>query len=245
MNKYDKVMREIVDYLAGTRFSRPHSPAVDRGPIQGSSEAEIEEAEDRIGRKLPAAMRAWYRVAGKVPPYLNDHDADFSLRDLVESQTQYGIGQDSHWGRSKSVLFFSSRLGDNFLMVDTGIGDPDDPPVFRFGDDDSSYRIVESAYSVFMREMWLEWLEIPEKDRREDTFKSQEYFIHVIRQEAKHLRQYLIEDIYQEDLDRGEITGPRDFQARWIAEFSASDIWQKFQVEGLRFPYNWVIPPPH
>jgi hypothetical protein len=242
VNKYDKLMREIVDYLDGTIFSQPYSSAVDRGPIQGSSDAEIEQAEDRIDRKLPAAVKAWYRVAGKVPPYLNDHDADFSLRDLVESQTLYGHAQGSTWRQPKTVLIFSSRLGDQFLMVDTGIGDPDDPPVFRLGDENTSYRIVEPAYSVFMREMWLQWLEYCELDPRENTFKSQQYSIHAIRQEAEHLRQYLIEDVYQEDIDRDEITGPQAFQTRWIAEFSASDTWQKFQVEGLRFPYNWEIP---
>src|SRR3954467_14730764 len=86
MNKYDTLMREIVDYLKGTRLAKAGKHRVDKGSILGSTYLEIQAAEQEIGKRLPAALKAWYRAAGAVPPYLYDYDADFSLQDLKRAQ---------------------------------------------------------------------------------------------------------------------------------------------------------------
>lgn len=83
MDKYLSLMQAIVDYLDGTWLSRADHPALtDRGKIRGVSEQEIAKVEVEIGKKLPQSLRAWHLVAGEVPPYLYDYDADYSLRDL-------------------------------------------------------------------------------------------------------------------------------------------------------------------
>jgi len=53
----------------------------------------------------------------------------------------------------------------------------------------------------------------------------------------------LVEQIYQEDLKRDEITGPTVFQKRWIEVFDSSEIKKKFDEVEAMYPYYWVEAP--
>ncbi len=154
-------MRETINLLKGTRLSKPtpYPPLVDKGPIRGNTEDEIDETERRIGKKLPASLRAWYRVAGAVPPYWYDYDADFSLQDLIRAQeTAYELThREAKWEITDNIIPFSQRIGDQFLFIDVNEGDPDDPSVYHCLDGDLP-KHVNQAFSVFIRKSCLDWL---------------------------------------------------------------------------------------
>lgn len=258
MDKYDRLMQEIVAYLQGTWLAKAPDNNYrfhDRGPISGSSEAEIEEAEQHVGKKLPAALKAWYRVAGKVPPYLNDHDADYSLDDLLRTQeTVVDMMEEAtyDWRPKKEYLPFSHRLGEQFMFVDVTGKDANDPPVFLYWE--GTEEQVAVSLTCYIRELWLGWLDFnPQhqenlreiwrrtKTRDEELLRIQ--LVRALRSDAYQFRKQLIEKIHQEDLAHDEITGPRQFQERWLEAFSKSEVWQKMQSEGLRMPYGWITPP--
>lgn len=258
MDQYDKFMRQLVDYLDGTWLSkRTRPPLPDLGPIKGSSDAEIEQAEAQIGKSLPASLKAWYRVAGKVPPYVYDYDADFSVQDLIAAQTtarKLSQAVHSQWELTESLVPFSQRIGEQFLMVDVSKGCSDDPPVFHFLEGKAFPMQSSVAFSAFMREEWLGWLERRHwgernklwmegwRTKSKDEWLARKHVLDALESEAHQFRISLVEQVYQEDLERHEITGPREFQERWVAEFFAGEIWKKYQSEGLSYPYNWITP---
>jgi hypothetical protein len=258
MDKYDRLMQEIVAYLQGTWLAKAPDGHLDWGPITGSSEAEIEEAEKQIGKKIPAALKAWYRVAGKIPPYINDYDANNSLRDFLRAQetaVALTAEQGAEWTLTDTMLPFSQRIGEQFVFVDTTLDDPDDPPVFHFMEGDDKSHQVSKAFSNNIREELLSWLDFPawDKENRHEigSWQSKGYeswlarkrIMDTLRGEAAGFRRQLIAKIHDEDLVRNEITGPRQFQERWLETFPRSEIWRKLQSEGLRMPFDWIDPP--
>jgi hypothetical protein len=255
MDKYDQFMQEIVDYLKGTWLAKANQYMTDDGPIRGSSEAEIEAVEQEIGKKIPAALKAWYRVAGAVPPYLNDYDATNSLQDFRNAQeVAFGFtrGEASQWKITDHMLPFSQRMGEQFIFVDTSQGNPDDPPVFHFSEGHNLPTQVDMAFSVSMRGKWLIWLDhkgwndqiIKEmRHKNVDEWLARKKVLNILDTEVREFRQELAARIYQEDMTKDVLTGPRAFQERWKKEFAASDVWQKLKTEGLRFPYDFIDPP--
>ena len=259
MDKYEKLMREIIEFLQGTRFFQPRYVGVAHsGPVQGCSDDEIEEAERATGIKLPAALKAWYRVAGAVPPYLNDYDADHSLDDFKRSQeTAAELTQDENceWELTEDIIPFSQRIGEQFLFVSTREGNSNDPSVFHFMEGNAQPRQISVAFTAYIREMWLEGLDFPAqseerineigswREKGYDDWMARKRIIDNLRAEASTVRRQLLETVHQEDLAKDEITAPRAFQERWLHEFSSSETWQKLQKEGLRMPFGWVDPP--
>lgn len=243
MDKYDRLMQEIVAYLQGTWLAKAPDNNYrfhDRGPISGSSEAEIEEAEQHVGKKLPAALKAWYRVAGKVPPYFYDYDMDLSIKDFLNAQeTAVELTQEEYaeWQLTDNILPFSQRIGEQFLFVDTALGEAEDPPVFHCMEGEHPTPVTV-AFSCYIREAWLQWLNV---SNEEPLTHSQ--LVEVLRTEANEFRCQLIERVHHEDLTHDEITGPRQFQERWLEAFSKSEVWNRMQSEGLRMPYGWITPP--
>jgi hypothetical protein len=68
-------------------------------------------------------MKAWYFVAGAVPPYLNDHDADYSLRDLRHAQetaVELTQDEDCEWKLDKFIIPYPQKTSS------TGKTGPDD-----------------------------------------------------------------------------------------------------------------------
>ena len=256
MDKYDQFMQEIIDYLKGTWLAKAGQYWVDKGPIRGSTDAEIEIVEQEVGKKLPAALKAWYRVAGAVPPYLRDHDADSSLQDFKNSQEvalDFTQDEASQWKITNDMFPFSQRMGEQFIFVDTSKGNPDDPPVFHFMEGDALPKQVDVAFSASMRNKWLIWLDhqvwneqiIKEMRRNKDIdeWLARKRILDNLDAETRAFRKELINRIYQEDLTKDILTGPRAFQERWKKEFAASEVWQKLKREGLRFPYDFIDAP--
>ena len=188
----------------------------------------------------------------------DDYDADFSLNDLLRAQetaeqlTQF---ETCKCKLTPNSVPFSQRIGEQFLMVHSDQEFSDDPPVFHFMEESERPRQVDIAFSNFIREMWLEWLDFPawsrENSQEIHSWREKGYadeltrkrVVDALREEVRVFRNSLIERVHLEDVARDEITGPQAFQERWIAEFSESEIWKRMQVEGMRFPYNWTRPP--
>jgi hypothetical protein len=258
VNKYEKLMQEIVEYLDGTWLASWNgNPAIQhRGPIRGNSEDEIEAVEQKIGRKLPSSMKAWYRRAGAVPPYLYDYDADHSLQDFQRAQkTARELTQDENckWKLTDTIFPFSQRIGEQFNFVNTQDSNPDDPPVFHYMETHAQPSQVDIAFTIYIREIWLEWLDasaanqeiIREMSTRHDkkVWLARKHVLEALDAEVREFRRQLLEVVHQEDLGRNLITSPRVFQERWLQEFPKSEIWDKLQKEGLRMPFNWIDPP--
>ncbi len=255
MDKYDRFMQEMIAYLQATWLAKSRPPGTDRGAIRGSTESEIEEVEQQIGKKLPAALKAWYRVAGAVPPYLNDHDADFSLEDLKRAQeTAVDLvqGEDCDWELTDAILPFSQRMGGQFLFVDTSKGNVNDPPVFLYVENEAQPYPSSAAFTCSIREKWLIWLDFPKRNKEvvnqiglfRENWMSRKRIIDTLRAQVLQLRNQLIETIHQEDLGRDVVSGPRIFQERWLQAISSSEIKQKLLSEGLEIPFNWIETPP-
>lgn len=158
MDKYENLMREIVDFLDGTMVSKARSGMPDFGPIRGCSPETIQRVEEEIGKKLPLAMKAWYLAAGEVPPYVYDHDLDYSIRDLLKSQeTAARLTQDEEcqWELSEAIIPFAQRSGEQFLFVDISKENPEDPPVYHYYEFTAYPSQAAATFSAFMRDRWL------------------------------------------------------------------------------------------
>jgi hypothetical protein len=206
---YDSFMQSIIYYLAGTWLAKPHALLADKGSIAGSTDDEIDAAERRIGRALPAALRAWYRVAGKVPPSLQDHDADFSLRNLTDVHSTLADHLTDEpgepWLAPPSAVVFSVRLADQCLYVDPAEGAADDLPVYHFMFGAAAVRQVDGAFSSFMRETWLDWLEFVASNAERQT-SSQRKSQAAWAADVSDLRTQLIARVHAEDVQRGALT---------------------------------------
>jgi hypothetical protein len=246
MNKYEKLMQDIVEYLDGTWDG---NPAIHhRGPIRDNSEGEIEAVEQKIGRKLPSSMKAWYRRAGAVPPYLYDYDADH-FDDFQRSQeTARELTQDENckWKLNDHIFPFTQRVGEQFNFVNTQDSNPDDPPVFHYIEMDNHPSEVDIAFTTYIREIWLEWLDSSAayeqiiREMKKPAWLARKHVVGALDSEVRRFRRQLIEIVHREDLGRNVITGPRQFQERWLEEFPKSEIWGKLQKEGLSMPFNWI-----
>ena len=161
-------MREIIEYLNGTWLSKASRPPLyDRGPIRGSTIPEVEAVELEIQKKLPLAMKAWYRVAGTVPPYLYDYDANYSFEDFKRAQVtaiELTQAENCDWHLNSSIIPFSQRLGEQFIFVDVRDGNPDDPAVYHYSEGEAQPRRVDVAFTTHIREVWLGWLDFPAWD---------------------------------------------------------------------------------
>jgi len=193
-------MQEIVLFLQGTPFAKSSYPMTNRGAIQGSSKAEIETAEYKTGKKIPMALYAWYHAAGKVPPYVNNYDADHSLDDFKAAQeTAVSLtkAQNLSWQLDGSIIPFSQRIGEQFLFVDLKNANVENPPVFQYPEAELRPNKISLAFTSYIREVWIEWLNV-----------SASYTEFVWSDEANDLRQKFIEAVHQEDLVKDSFTSP-------------------------------------
>jgi hypothetical protein len=247
--RYDKLMRDIIDYIAGTKLAQT--------PITGCSADQIAQAEETIGKKLPPSLVAWYRHMGENPPSWNDYDADFSIRDLTAAQEtarKLTSLPECQWTLTEQILPFSQRIGEQFLFVDMS-SDPVDPPVYHYMECEPDAQPIDIAFSVHIREGVLEWLdtfrpseymrEIGEwREKPNAEWLKRKHILDALYAEADEIRKDLLETVHDEDIAADTITSPRAFQERWIAEFSSTETWVKFQKEGLRMHFGWITPPP-
>ena len=255
MDKYEKLMREIIDSLDGTWLVKAAPPQTGKEPIRGCSPETIQRVAGEIGKKLPRVMQAWYLVAGEVPPYLGDQDADYSIQDLLRTQeiaADLTRQEGNQWQLAENMIPFLQRLHEQFLFVAVSEGDPEDPPVYRYLKGATHPTQASIAFSAYMRETWLGWLEFPAwsweniqevrlvKGKGEETRLKREQLRSALHQEAREVRNKLICQAYREDIRRGRITGPKEFQRRWVREFSQTETWKRFQAAGLRMPFGWI-----
>jgi SMI1 / KNR4 family (SUKH-1) len=258
LNKYEQIMLEIDDFLDGTWLSQPNHGLLHENtdPIKGATLEAIHKFEEEIGHKLPISMIAWYQYFGEIPPHWNsEHDADFSLRDLRRAQEiahTLTKANECKWELSNSVISFSQRLDSQFLFVDIGRVNADDPPVFHYMELDAYPDQTAPAFSTFIRETWLSWLDFPEWDKEvrrylsgnsHPTWMERKKVFNEYERETRKIRWELIDQVCQEDAAKDSITGPRAFQERWIDKFSQTETWKKFQNAGLRMPFGWITPP--
>src|SRR5262249_658601 len=134
-------------------------------------------------------------------------------------------------------------------------GDPEDPPIYHYTEGNKSPDFVDVAFSAHIREVWLEWLDISEQQqeiyRETSTPQARKYedwmvrkrVIDALHEETRQFRWRLLETVYREDVSKDRFTSPREFQERWLREFTLSETWLKLQEAGLRTLYGWIDPP--
>lgn len=246
VNKYDVLMQQILEFIQGTWLAEQ--------PIAGCTDEEIARVEQSIGKKFPAALTAWYRCFGKHPPQTRDYDMDFSLADLMRAQNTARIFTempDSVWRMPANFLPFSQRTGDQMLMLDLSTGD--DPVVYHYleGEDSASYMSI--AFSAYMREGVLEWLNthpyhnpfhaVQRTPESEPRSRQDLWVLDDLKRQIGDMRQAFVERIHNEDAGRDSITEPGEFQQRWMEYFTTTEVWQRMKDFDLTMPFGWITPP--
>ncbi|GIK66507.1 MAG: hypothetical protein BroJett018_43010 [Chloroflexota bacterium] len=249
INKYNLFMRQIQFFIGGTALGKG-------GAVRGCTPETIRRTETDLGKPMPLALKAWYQHFGERPIWY-DYDADYSIRDLRETQEIVNAllsYEKIQWEHKDAVLAFSSRLGEQLLLVE--LNGEEDPPVYHYMEEDIRPTLVSIAFTTHVRSVIIglfEGASYQEEYSRVvlrsnmwqglETWEEKRKLFDDLFEEAHLIRKQLTEDIHQRDQKRGFITPPMSFQKQWIAEFSKSATWVKFQEAGLRMPYGWVCPP--
>ncbi len=248
-NKYDLFMRRLRLFIRGTGLGR--------GGVHGCAPETIKRMESDLGKPLSLSLKTWYLYFGNKPPAWYDHDADYSVEDFYRTQE---IAQDLfayeefQWERKENILAFSSRLGEQLMFLD--LNGEEDPPVYHYMEENHEPTLINIAFTAHIRNAIIGWFEgaiFQEEYSRvvirsniwrglEDWQEKKKYF-EALYEETRLMRGQFTETIHQKDQKRGFITPPMSFQKQWIAEFSKSATWVKFQEAGLRMPYGWICPP--
>lgn len=245
IDKYDIFMQELIVDLTGT-WVDAGIMMPKKGAMQGSTEDEITAVEQEIGKQLPAALKAWYQVAGEVPPDINNYDLDYSLADFKRAQeTAADFAQwfeESEKKRLSEMMPFSQRIGEVCLFLELNHDNVDDPPVF-ISVEAEPLQQVDIAFTTYIRETCMSFLE-PEVPGIRLSYEPEiRKYRRGLYEQAQQIRKELIEIVHQEDLVRDTITGVQGFQERWLNHEPAIEIGRKIENEGLLPPYNWKIPP--
>ena len=128
MDNYNEQLRRILELTIGLRDDR-----------FGYAEAEIDEAEQRLGVRLPQALRAMYRYVGRHPLWREAHHR------LVEP-AKLAIEE----GRLVFLLEVQNVVQMLLLADDLGLGDP---PVYQFQPADPEQLYKErSALALYLLE---------------------------------------------------------------------------------------------
>ncbi|MCQ3932237.1 MAG: hypothetical protein DPW16_17445 [Chloroflexi bacterium] len=248
-NKYDLFMRRLRLFIRGTGLGK-------RG-VHGCTPETIKQMEIEIGEPIPLALKTWYLYFGNKPPAWYDHDADYSVQDFYRTQR---VAQDLlayeafQWEHKENILAFSSRLGEQLMFLD--LNGEEDPPVYHYMEQHIAPTPMSIAFSAYIRAVVIDWFEGPIFQKEYfrivqggqawpelETWQERRKSFHDLYEEARLIRKQLTETIHQKDQKRGFLTPPMSFQKQWIAEFSKSATWIKFQEAGLRMPYSWICPP--
>jgi hypothetical protein len=86
----------------------------------GLLDAEIVTAEERLGARLPAVLREWYRVAGK-------------RTDLTVTQVGLRLPDELEWSDGGLVCFSEAGRGTNRWVIRRDDLTQTDPPMYRDG----------------------------------------------------------------------------------------------------------------
>lgn len=221
--------------------------------LEGIPLGEISQAEDTIGKKIPLALRVWYQWAGRYSGKINMHDMDFTIRDLLHTQTIHRMMNDPacQWRISPVTLPFSSHIGEQMLLVWLDMGD--DPPVYRY-DEGEAYPVQESiSFSSYIRDRIIGFIDgalysLTESKRDKILQKANSSFQTMLQVssafwlQTEKLNKELIEQIHTEDVARGEITTPEMFQDRFVEKLAQTDLAQQALDSGVWLRRNWVFP---
>lgn len=248
-NKYDLFMRRLRLFIRGTGLGK-------RG-VHGCTPETIKQMEIEIGKPIPLALKTWYLYFGNKPPAWYDYDADYSVEDFYRTQRvaqRLFAYEEFQWERKENILAFSSRIGEQLMFLD--FNGEEDPPVYHYWEQEPYPTLYSIAFSGHMREEIIAWFEGPMYAREYQrivheakvwselqTWQEKRKRFDALYEEARLMRRQFTKTIHQKDQKRGFITPPMSFQKQWIAEFSKSATWIKFQEAGLRMPYSWVCPP--
>jgi len=118
----------------------------------GISPQRLDEAERRLGKPLPVALREWYCGYGALGEFWSRHD-----KWLAPEELEFVDGVLIFYVENQSVVQWGIRIGDLVL---------DDPKVVIDGPDgDSTWRRESPSLSEFALQMFLHCLQWSDKNR--------------------------------------------------------------------------------
>jgi len=191
------------------------------------------------------AISEWLLQAGKYSPEWQDNDSDLTLRDLLNSQ-QVAISltndPDCKWSLSDVVLPISSRIGGEFYFVMTDTGD--DPPVYHFLESAVYPTRINISFTSYIRERMLSLIDLGFRQQatRKLTSSREKEVVSIINEQYpifEQMRKDFTERIYTEDIVKRHITGPTEFQTRWVDEIRWLAVTHELTKQQIHVPWNW------
>jgi len=214
--------------------------------VTGIEARMVSNAQYQLKKTIPISITDWLVRAGSYSADWQEYDADLTFKDFINSQTSaISITNDPSckWKISSYTLPISSRIGGEFLFVMTDMGD--DPPIYRYVETSDYPTQCGISFTSYIRQKAIEHVDFTLKS----AFLSK--LTYVDRQNAGLIvdkayedlevtRKEFIEKVHTEDISKRHITGPRDFQLRWVEEVKWLKVTQALMEKHLYVPWNWV-----
>lgn len=133
---YHDSYAELVERILGLLVKKP-------GRKDGVTEAAIRRREKELGVRFPASLRAYHRIAGRLPELNRMHNIIYELPELYVEEGHLFVMEEN-----QAVAHWCLRLGDL---------DRDDPEVWqRVNNDPCEWYSEEKPFSAFLTET-LKW----------------------------------------------------------------------------------------
>lgn len=240
---YSAFMTDLCDFMVDAGIAAPDA-------CRGCSDVEIEQLERKLSFRLPAAMSECLRRLGHACGQFMDGDA-FGLSAFDEAHEvaqEITAKPDSPWRLPDQAIPFLQHHGYEFLFIQSNAGD--DPPVWLYVETEPVAREVGASFTAWLRESALGTVERkPWNDEvcreiglHRDDWLARKKILDEYDEETSQIRQSLTDRLVQSDRERGQITGPKEYQQIWNREFPNTDLFRKLTAERKRIPWNWVNP---
>jgi hypothetical protein len=242
---YARFIADLADFLIEAGLATAST-------LVGCTERELSElASWHTGAKLPAAYAAYLRAMGYRCGSLWDPGEGIGLDERDDARrvaARLTAHPQCQWRLTDSILPIGQYQAFQLLFMNVEEGD--DPRVFRYMERHPLPKVVGPTFTAWLREVALGRIEakpalaetLREISRHREHWSERKRVLDGYAVRAREMREALIERVAVEDAQRGRITGPSQFQSRWVEEFARYDLWPVLKVEGQRMPWGWVRP---
>jgi hypothetical protein len=239
-NIYDRFLAQLTKFLVQARIATPAS-------LRGCSLADIRAVEASSAKPWPPALIAALATLGGGSGKLFDGD-DFGLRGFKSAAEVAAEIAANPWRLEPLMLPILQHDGYCFHFI--GLDQGDDPPVDCYVETEKAPSQASPTFTAWLRELALLRLEIkPWNDEicraivaaREagQDWLQRKSELDRHETQARDVRTALKQRVAREDQQRGAITGPLEFQARWVKEIEATELCRTLRREGKRIPWGW------
>ncbi|MDJ1504758.1 hypothetical protein [Xanthocytophaga agilis] len=220
---YEAYFLKIREYLIAIDF--------ETNP-EGSSSIQIDLLQSAIGKPLPIAYRVWLQYFGNSMSHILFEGDKLTVSDCKSANEELN---KRNYDLINYDLFLAIKYRSYAHVFTLIKSESEDPEVITFEASDVLLD-TESHFTIWIREEiiillklkaslkgkeWVEkkqWLSIDTLDYNKGNGNTSTYHDYVTR------RQAFSNIIYEQDLQRGELTLPDEFEDKWIAYMRANQL---------------------